>query len=505
MDKKSSLINATFGNRVAEDEGEALHSYFVETEQWRQIIAGNVDVIYGSKGAGKSALYSLLVAQKETLRLGRRIVFIPAENPRGTPAFRDLADDPPTTEEQFRGLWKLYFLILLANYLKNVCETNKISNTNATQVITTLAENGLLTANLTLIGRLKAVLDYLRNRMPSLETSFTDPATGIVVTGKITLAEPSSEQRENGFISADALLLKVNNALQEWRITVWLVLDRLDVAFSDSPLLEGNALRSLFRVYLDLIAYSNISIKIFLRDDIWRKVTSSGFREASHITRTLTISWNQQSLLNLIVRRLVHNADICTFYSINKEDVLKNSGLQSNFFYRVFPSQIDIGKRKPQTLDWMLSRAADASKRTAPRELIHLLSVARDEQLKLYELGSSEPPSENLFDKAAISAALPEVSKARYEQTLCAENPALKVYLDKLESEKTQQTLESLAELWKCTIKKAEDVAAQLVEAGFFERKGSKDSPAYWIPFLYRDALHLVQGAATLKKKSAKA
>lgn len=496
MDKKTALMNATFGSRVAEDEVDVLHSYFVETEEWRKIIAGDVDIIYGSKGSGKSALYALLVRQEETLRLGRRIVFMAAENPRGTPAFRDLASDPPTTEEQFRGLWKLYFLTLLTNYLRRHCESTKTKNQNAAQVISALVENGLLAPGLSLTGRLKAALDYVRNRMPSLETSYTDPATGFVLKGKITLSEPSTEQRQEGFISADDLLEKLNKALQETNITIWLVLDRLDVAFSDFLALEANALRSLFRVYLDTILHKNISIKIFLRDDIWHKISSSGFREASHITRSLTISWNQQSLLNLIVRRLVHNNDICTFYSIKKEDVLGAADLQSQFFYRVFPSKIDIGQKQPSTLDWMLSRTADGSKRTAPRELIHLLSVSRDKQLKLYELATSEPPFENLFDKAAIKAALPVVSKARYEQTLCAESPALKPYLDKLESEKTQQSLFSLSKLWKCTPEKAYEIAEQLVEVGFFERIGSKDNPAYWVPFLYRASLNLVQGTA---------
>ncbi len=35
-----------------------------------------------------------------------------------------------------------------------------------------------------------------------------------------------------------------------------------------------------------------------------------------------------------------------------------------------------------------------------------------------------------------------------------------------------------------------------LVEVGFFERRGSRDIPDYWIPFLYREALELTQGAA---------
>ncbi len=76
-----------------------------------------------------------------------------------------------------------------------------------------------------------------------------------------------------------------------------LALDRLDVAFADEGELEANALRALFLVYLDLLAYDRITLKIFLRSDIWRRIMQSGFREASHITRNLTIQWNRQALL----------------------------------------------------------------------------------------------------------------------------------------------------------------------------------------------------------------
>jgi hypothetical protein len=494
--KHDTLMTAGFGSRVAEDEGESLHEYFVETEQWRKLFAGNVDIVFGAKGAGKSALYSLLVSQKEALRLGRRTVFVAAENPRGTPAFRDLVPNPPASEEEFRGLWKLYFLALAADYLRHHLQVTKSGNTKAATVINALVENGLLAPNTSLLGRLKAILDYLRRYTPVFEGAVVEPNTGIKLTGKITLGPPSSEQRDSGFISVDDLLSLIDKALQEPNIKLWLVLDRLDVAFSDSPVLEGNALRSLFRTYLDMQNLSNIDVKIFLRDDIWHKIVAGGFREASHVTKTMQISWDNQSLLNLVVRRLVHNESICALYGVDRKAVLENAALQENFFYRVFPGQVDIGQNKPSTFDWMSSRTADGSKRTAPRELIHLLIQTRDQQLREYELGMSEPPGENLFARSAITEALPAVSKARYEQTLCAENPGLKPFLDRLDREKTQQTPESLSVLWRCQLEKAVEIAEQLAEAGFFERRGTKDSPAYWVPFLYRDALRLVQGTA---------
>lgn len=494
--RKDVLTKAEFGSRIAEEEVDELHSYFVETEQWRKLLAGDVDIVFGAKGAGKSALYSLLVAQKEKLRLGRRTLFLAAENPRGTPAFRDLASDPPASEEEFRGLWKLYFLSIAANYLRHHLTTTRTKNENAEKVIDVLSQNGLLPPNVNLITRLKSALEYIRRRLPALEGSVTEPNTGLTVTGKITLGEPTIEQRNAGYYSLDDLLATLNQGFRDVNITVWLALDRLDVAFTDSHGLEGNALRSLFRTYLDMRDLSAIALKIFLRDDIWRRIVGLGFREASHVTRSLNLVWDQPSLLNLIVRRLVANVDICDHYGIDKDVVLGSAQLQREFFDRVFPAQVDVGERQPNTLDWMTSRTADAFKRTAPRELIHLLLSIRDEQLKFYQLGTAEPASEALVDRAAIRAALPPVSKARYEQTLCAENPSLKPYLDKLEREKTQQTPATLAKLWRCTADKASEVAEQLVEAGFFERRGTKDAPSYWVPFLYRDALDLVQGSA---------
>jgi hypothetical protein len=80
-----------------------------------------------------------------------------------------------------------------------------------------------------------------------------------------------------------------------------MVLDRLDVAFADTRELEENALRAPFRVYRDVQPLDALPMKIFLRSDIWKAITAGGFREASHITRELTIDWNEGTLLRLVL------------------------------------------------------------------------------------------------------------------------------------------------------------------------------------------------------------
>jgi hypothetical protein len=294
----------------------------------------------------------------------------------------------------------------------------------------------------------------------------------------------------------DRLLGLADGSLRAAGYEAWVLLDRLDVAFAETPDLEANALRALFRVYLDSTALPNLKLKIFLRTDIWNRLTSTGFREASHITRHLTISWNRGSLLNLIVRRALHNAPLRAAYGVDESLAQKAVQEQERFFFRVWPDKVEVGPNKPTSLDWILTRVRDGTKATAPRELVHFLNSLREVQIKRLEIGEPEPEGEPLFARAAFKDALPEVSKVRLEQTLFAEYPSQKPWLDKCRGTKTLQTPDSLAELWGVRTEEATARAVELAAIGFFEARGTRESPEYWVPFLYRDALDLVQGSA---------
>jgi hypothetical protein len=499
-DNKHEILQAvSFGQRIAEDEVDDLASYFVETDQWKRIFSGAVDIVYGPKGSGKSAIYSLLMTRTDAL-FDRGIIVAAAENPRGTPAFRDLVTDPPASEAEFVALWKLYLLCLIAQSFRDYGITGR----DADALIGPLVEAQLIEREKgrTLQALLRGVQDYARRLLnaEAVEGGFTlDPSTGMPsgITGKITLREPTAREGDLGLVSVDTLLGHANAALGEADMSLWLVLDRLDVAFAESEELEKNALRALFKVYLDLASHDLLSLKIFLRTDIWKRITMEGFREASHITRHVTITWDPQSLLNLAVRRIINNPALRKYYSVDDpSSLLANVDGQRNFLYRLVPDQVEVGSNKPETFVWILSRTRDASGVNAPRELIHFLSSLRDEQLRMLEIGHTPPSGELLFDRAAFKSALPAVSKVRLEQTVYAEYPSLRAELEGLEREKTQQYPATLARIWGVDEPEALSIANQLVEIGFFERRGSKEEPAFWVPFLYRDALSMVQGSA---------
>lgn len=494
MDRIDLLRSISFGAQVAEDETNELARYFVETDQWLRIYQGEVDVIRGHKGAGKSAIYSLL-SEKAGELFDKGILLITAEKPRGTPVFKELVSEPPTTEIEFIALWKLYIVSIIARQMVEY----EVKGLAADELYEKLKDQGLLEKSSADLSRVfRAVKEYAKRYLaPSIEAEFKlDPVGNISsIKGKITPSEPTAELRAEGYASVDNLLELASKALAGSKIKVWVLLDRLDVAFAETHDLERNALRALFRVYLDLAQYEEIRLKIFLRSDIWSRIVEGGFREASHITRVAVLEWKSEALLNLVIRRILNNDTLLANYKVERPDILKDFAAQTGLFDRMFPPQVEQGSRKTKTWDWMITRCADGTGKTAPREMIHLMISLRHEEIARLERGEELPPEEQLFDRSVFKAALPAVSEARLVQNLYAEYPELKLIIAKLSGQKTEQTADSLAGLWGLNEEQTEKSAEQLVDVGFFQHR-EKGRSTYWVPFIFRDALKMSQGLA---------
>ena len=233
-----------------------------------------------------------------------------------------------------------------------------------------------------------------------------------------------------------------------------------------------------------------------MREDIWKRVTSSGLREASHITRYEEMSWSKPMLFNLLMRRILSNDVLVNELGIDRGDVLDDARKQQDLFARIFPDQVEQGERKATTFDWMVTRCQDAKEAPAPRELIHLLNSIRAEEIKRLERSEKATPGEQLFDRSVFKVALPTVSTARLDTYLYAEYSQQKPFVEKLRGEKAEQTVPSLSLLWDLSREATLRKAQELVDLGFFQLRGPRSEPTFWVPFLYRDGLDLIQGRA---------
>lgn len=495
--KLEVLQQLSFGNQIAEEEKDTLKDYFVQTASWQKILRGEIDVIYGPKGSGKSAIYVLVQDNSDQL-FDKNVLLVSAENIRGDPAFKSLTLDPPTSEREFTDLWKLYFVTVIAQSLVDY----DLRGAEVDQLTAVLRDNDLLPNKTTsLASILRAAQNYIRKytNPTAIEGEMgVAPETGIhTFSGKLVFEEPTPDKERKGFVSVHQLFALADKALKSTGRKVWVLLDRLDVAFDETSDLERNALRALFRAYRDIRSFDSIILKVFLRTDIWARIADQGFREATHISRDITLKWEKGSLQNLVVRRLLNNPAIVGYYSVEKDDVLKDASAQEAFFNRVFPVQIERGEKQSSTMDWLIKRIADSRNEPAPRELVFFLNRVAEKQTAKLERGEEAPEGEALFDRSVFKEALPDLSEYRTTKMLFAEYPEQKARIEALRGEKTEQTLQSLSEVWRTDEETTRQTAQRLTDIGFFERRVARDnSVSYWVPFIYRPYLNLVQGKA---------
>ena len=305
MNNLDEFKGISIGSRVAEEEFEGLKNYFIKTYLWEQILSQDIDIIFGCKGSGKSALYGSL-SNYEYEIMGENVLLLLAENPRGAVAFKDLSTSPPKNEFEFKSIWKLYFILLIYQKLFD----NSSKDIHFKEVTEKLQESDLIPRGVTYSSMIKQVRSYIRRINPTLEPNVTlnENTGGIERIGfKISLSEPDTKQTDKGIVSVDSLFSLINQSLIASNMKIWVAIDRLDAVFQEDFELEAKALRTLFQFYIELQAYTNIRLIIFLRDDIWNRIIEKGFRETSHITKKETITWDKNTLFTLIMIRFEQN------------------------------------------------------------------------------------------------------------------------------------------------------------------------------------------------------
>lgn len=488
MRRKEALQQLDLGQIVAEFEND-LKSYFVETETFRALIKGKVDIVAGDKGTGKSALFRILRERYTEVPELHDVEVVAAFNASGDPVFKQLTAREALTEAQYRSVWKTYVLSLAGNWLLKLYEGDWTPSMTRLDVM--LRRLGIREVDDTPRGVFTGIVNLLK-RLTSLkkagvEFSFDDAGMP-VTTPHVEFGDSVSESEPVVIQHAESLGL-LNDALTEAGLSVWLVLDRLDEAFAGSILTEIPALRALFRIYLDLLEFDRVRLKMFVRRDLFRRITEGGFVNLTHIdARKVEIVWDDDDLLNLLIRRVRANAEFMRTAELEGKS-------NTEIFKALFPDQVEEGSRRPKTLQWMLSRIRDGLDVKPPRNLIDLVKKAQEEQLRREDREPQEyVPGQPLFDPEAIRDAHSRLSKERVVDTLLAESGDVKPFIEMFRDGKAEHNIESLQKQLGTNPSATRGFLRMFLDMGFLER--IKQSDTYKVPMLYRDGLNITQGKA---------
>jgi len=479
------LNKLDLGNSVAEFD-EALEKYFVETNTFRDLVGNRVDVVAGDKGTGKTAIFKILQRRYREIPELESTEVITAFNPTGNPVFQRLVHEEPLTEGQYRSVWKTYFLSLIGNWALNIAGED--ASTSFSKLHQLLERTDLRAHDdtpQTIFNRLANIIRRVFNPKAA-EVELTLSETGIpIVKQRVEFGGKTDGTKSE--VSHEEALRLLNTCISELGYNVWVSIDRLDEAFQGFPAVEVPALRALLRTYLDLLEFEHIRLKLFVRQDLFRKVIAGGFVNLTHVNaRKSEIIWDEDDLLNLLCERMKESG---IFLTLLKAKELSNEGI----FYSVFPNQIDIGERKPSTWNWIMSRTRDGNHVKPPRNLIDLIMKAREAQLRREDRDPREfAEGIPIIEADSFRRALTRLSEERVEDTLLAEAGEAVELIEKFRNERSEHNRQSLSELLELTNGDLEEAIRRLRDVGFLEETGR----SFKIPMLYRDGLKIVQGKA---------
>jgi hypothetical protein len=483
---KDILQKLDLGNSVAEFDA-ALESYFVETQTFREVINDRGDIVAGDKGTGKTAMFRILQARASRLPQLDGIQIVPAFNPTGSSIFQRLTESQPLDEPAYVALWKVYVLALVGNWILGREHKRTESVARLDDLLTGSDLKSIDHTPTSIFGKIVEWIAKSLRTTKSAQIAFSFSESGApVVTPKIDFSDAKAP--DNPTVRVEDAFGVLNSALSDLGLKVWVALDRLDEAFQGAPAAEVPALRALFRTYLDLMPFERARLKLFVRRDLFRKVTHGGFVNLTHVNaRKIEIRWDEEDLKDLLFKRVRENREF-----LEDMDLLQAPNEEG--FQRIFPQQVDPGERKPATWTWMMSRIRDGNGVKPPRNLIDLVRKSLDAQLRREdrEAPNAYAKGDPLIGPEALKRGLKALSEERVNDTLLAEAGDYAKVIERFRNNKADHNEASLATVLGTSVEDARKHAEQLCELGFLEQIGG----SYKVPPLYRDGLGITQGKA---------
>jgi hypothetical protein len=475
----------------------------IETSAFSDLYRDRVDLIAGTKGSGKTALYRLMAEYLRGLMLKSRVVILTGVESSGDPVFVTFKEQfDSLTEIEFENFWRVYFIALIlerfvksgdytelledakseVEEFKTRCRRAKIPELNHSRTFRDIVQSVLRCIKVR-IGILEAEEDATSYSLIQIEPAEPDKGTQIeaVTNGQVPVFLSDIHE------AIVAVLKKAN-------LKLWIMLDRLDEVFPRRTKLERVALRSLLRTTRNFPT-DIIRLKLFLRDDIFENILrdEEGFTALSHIEarRAPTLKWGPYEIQLLIVKRFCGTQKVRAALRAEKLLIEQNDPDHAkDVFSRIFPAQVVPGKNQSNTLDWIYHHCADGRGVVTPRDVIDLLEFAIKSQVEHLRRGASF--MDCFIGPVALKEGLKELSQKKCRTYLEAEFPEFWPDIKKFENSKAEHNEISLKRLmgaeWN---RKVED----LVSLGFLQNRPL--SKTVIVPFLFRAGMGIRQGKSS--------
>lgn len=493
------LADLDLGSGVAETDN-LLEAARIETSVFDDLIADRVDLIPGTKGSGKTALYRILVDfLPDTLLRHRRVVLAHGVSTRQDTVFLAFKEQfDKLDESDFVDFWCVY-LASLANeqFIRNLtfdgylhdCSTQverfriAYRNANIPELDRPRTLKEIISWSLAVVKKLKPkVVWKAPEDIGQFELQFGE--TEATPTRR-QQSEPKLPLLINELVDALGAVLDASD------LSIWLMIDRLDELFARRSATERKALRALLTT-TRLFSSERIRVKIFLRDDILEQIVAGdGFTALSHVAsrRSDTLRWTEDQLLSMVVRRIFANPRFRKAFRPDEKRLLHSIEYQKQIFYQIFEDTVYRPPNQSPTMRWIYNHIKDGRGVVTPRDVINLVARAGQWQRDEYRR-TPDTETARLISGKAVLYGLSELSKEKKTLYLEAEFPHKWKLISKFVGGGSEYSERALRRIMGA---KWQEVADDLVSMGVLERASRKGARTFKIPFVYRAGLECTQ------------
>lgn len=483
-----------FGSSTAEKD-TLLETARIETSVFTDIVADRVDLIRGTKGSGKTALFRIFTKHltQHVYDTERIVIINGVEEPAGDPIFQ--AFKPRFEELQeldLHNFWRVYLVALINRHVFNAQQLQKVLRPvrkDIDQFQQICREH-----NFPFEKKAKGlvyIVDWALSAARQLRYGATVTSDGTI---KVSVEPTSQKSARLGDVPQDTPIFineirtKLLDILQKVDLRVWVMIDRLDEVFPRRSDLETKALRSLL-LTTNSFPDHRLRLKLFLRDDIFRSLIDpeSGFTALTHVTDRASdiLNWDPDLICKLIVKRIYCYEIFRKHFDVNAERLDNDKEYQLECFHHIFPQRAG---RSMKTLDWIYSYCQDGQGVVTPRDIIDLLQYARSEQMNIFNKAPQKVKDVMSFE--ALKYGYQKMSERRVTTYLQAEFPHLwNRYISRLENQKSTFTREALNRILETDDNR---IAKTLVDVGVLSFVPKK--AVYTVPHLYRWGMKMIQG-----------
>jgi hypothetical protein len=311
------LQGLDLGYSIAEED-TLLQAARIETSAFTDLLNDRVDLIPGTKGSGKSALFRIFVDfLPDILLRDRKVVVAHGIQAPGDPVFHAFTDQfSRLSEDEFVSFWCIYLVSLAhEHFIKGARYRELLKGASGEidkfRIACANARIPEIQAKRSLKDVLEWSLHVLTRWRPKVK--YRPPGDGGEL--ELDLFGSKIEDRKTDEPSEHSLPKYVNDikeslerVLEATHLSLWLMVDRLDEIFPRRSDVERTALRGLLRA-MRYFASASIRVKVFLRDDMLEQVvgTSEGFTALTHVTarQADTLRWTEDQILVACRREIV--------------------------------------------------------------------------------------------------------------------------------------------------------------------------------------------------------